>query len=981
MYELRSLVVAGLLTLSASHALCQHESTDRAGRTEAHRTGPHRTGPHRTGPNRNGPSAVRLVYATFDPLLQPGSAVPHNVPTALRSGAGAGEANGVGLWIVQWQRSPEASERAAINAVDGRRVCYLPDDAYLVRMTSEACAELGRDERVRWIGSYHPAYRLHPDLHAQLAWSEPTPQPFCMVVADKHRDKPALVAQIAAIGGVVDNRQPGSLLLHATLTGAQLVQVAAFDEVLWLERAGHPERDVDNARIQGGANYVEAAVGYTGAGINAHSYEGLEANHPDFTGGATAVRSNAGVDIHGHCAAGIIFGNGTSNPAVRGLAPDVGKFYTNWASVNTSRWQVVRDLVELHDVSHTTASWGDPRTQLYIAISADTDDIIFDHDIAWTQSQSNAGNQDSRPQAWAKNVFSIGAVYHYDNATASDDSWGGGASTGPAADGRIKPTLCGYYDQIGTSDVTGFLGFGSGSWFAGFSGTSGATPIVAGHNVLAIQMFTDEVTPGFGTFGNALRVPGGTPHQNRPHFPTLKALQVVGARRYAFAAASVDNRREHQGWGFPDLQQLYDRRDRVFLVDETDVLVSGQVRNWDVTVSAGEPTLAICLNWSEPAANPAAAAHLVNDLSLRVTSPLGTSYWGNNGLDDGNWSRVNGSEDDVNSIECVFVQNPAAGTWTVEVLASSVVADNHVESSQVDVDYGLVVLGGTGSAGTPARFETFGYGCDGTLTLPNPPCFEFNGAGGTLTQVATPHEYLYTIADQNTPPVVGVEFFTASTGGTVTVPVAFYEYLSSPPIATGSITVGPTPAFYPVTMTGSVSTNSTLYCSLDLTAQTIYPSELTAGTANLVRRRTGPTSFWVTFPARYALRLYCEPTRVRPRLAHAGLPSLGGSYAVELSYALPNSFSVLVSGMSASSSGSGSLPVALPGAPGCLLHVSPDVLIAQPTGSAGTGSWSINVPTATNLIGTRVYHQYAVLDSANALGVVLTEAGRAVVGN
>ena len=138
------------------------------------------------------------------------------------------------------------------------------------------------------------------------------------------------------------------------------------------------------------------------------------------------------------------------------------------------------------NVSHTTASWGGQRTFFYTSTSAEADDITFDHDITWTQSQSNAGNQDSRPQAWAKNVFSVGGIHHANNGHPSDDSWqNGGASIGPASDGRIKPTMCAYYDSIGTSDLTGSAGYSAANWTAGFSGTSGATPIVAGHNVLA----------------------------------------------------------------------------------------------------------------------------------------------------------------------------------------------------------------------------------------------------------------------------------------------------------------------------------------------------------------------------------------------------------------------------------------------------------------------------------------------------------------
>lgn len=636
-------------------------------------------------------SLIRLRYASFDPL----TGLPE-VPAALRS------TEEQEMWIVQFRETPTQAGRDAITKPGGEVLGYLPDNAYVVRTAQTQASILRDNSAIRWVGSYHPAFRLDPELLDNEAYLETQPARFNIVVADKRIDKPGLMNKVRAMGGRIEHEQLGSLLLEVSLTGQQLLQVAGLDEVLWIDRWSPIEFDMDNARIQGGAKDVEVQGGYTGTGVNAHIYEGIEATHMDFTGGAVNVRSNGNAASHGHATAGIVFGNGSSNPAVRGMAPDAGKFYTNNGS-NTSRYQVVDDLVNIHNVSHTTASWGNARTFFYTSISADADDIAFDHDIAWTQSQSNAGNQDSRPQAWAKNIFSIGAVDHFDNSDASDDSWqAGNASIGPASDGRIKPTLCAYYDFIGTSDRTGSAGYSPGNWTPGFGGTSGATPIVAGHNVLAIEMFTDEILPGQGAFGNELRVPGGTSHENRPHFPTLKALQVVSAEQYAFTGTSSDNRREHQGWGFPNIRNMWNNRAKTLIVDETDVLTQGQTSSWTINVIAGEPALKVCLNWNEPAGNPAASAHLVNDLSLRVTSPGGAqSYWGNTNLENGLWSTPGGSEDNVNSIECVFVQNPSPGMWQVEVIASSIVQDNHVETNPVDADYGLVVVGGTSRLGTP----------------------------------------------------------------------------------------------------------------------------------------------------------------------------------------------------------------------------------------------------------------------------------------
>lgn len=629
---------------------------------------------------------IQLRYASFDPV----ASLPE-IPETLRS------SKRDQLRIVQFEGVPTQDGRDAVVALGGEVIGYLPTNAYVVRIAADRAAALSRVESVRWVGDYHPAFRLDPELIGEGVAEQPEVVHYNIVVANKRTDKPALMARIKDLGGVVESEQTGSLLIEASLSGPQLLATLHMDEVLWIDRWSAPEEDMDNARIQGGGNYLENLTGYTGTGVNAHIYEGIEATHPDFTGGATNVRSSGSAQSHGHATGGIVFGNGNSNPAVRGMAPDAGKFYTNYGSVSGSRYQVVSDLVNIHNVSHTTASWGGARTFFYTSTSAESDDIVFDHDIAWTQSQSNAGNQDSRPQAWAKNVFSIGGVRHNDNSNPNDDSWAnGGASIGPASDGRIKPTLCAYYDNIGTSDRTGSSGYSSGSWTSGFGGTSGATPIVAGHNVLAIEMYTDEILPGVGGFGQALRVPGGTSHQNRPHFTTLKALQVVNARQYNFSASSSDNRREHQGWGFPNLQDMYDNRLKTYIIDETQLITQGETQSYSIDVNPGEPALKVCLNWNEPAGNPSASSHLVNNLSLRVTSPSGVQYWGNHNLESGRWSTPGGSQDNTNSIENVFVQNPSTGEWQVEVIATAIVEDNHVETGAVDADYALVIVGGLG---------------------------------------------------------------------------------------------------------------------------------------------------------------------------------------------------------------------------------------------------------------------------------------------
>jgi serine protease AprX len=925
---------------------------------------------------------IRLVHGSFDPI---DGELP--VPAWLRSDADTR------LSIVQSRALPDDAFRAAITATGARIVGYLPEHAYVVHMAPGSATALSRDAHVRWVGPYHPAYRLEPLLRAELERAGlgqatlPEARRYNLVVADKRADKPALARRIHEIGGVVTHEQPGSLLFEVQLDGAQLLLAARFDEVLWIDRWSAPEPDMDNARIQGGGNFVEAAGGYTGQGVNGHVYEGIEATHQDFTIPATNVRSDGSAQDHGHCTSGIVFGNGTSSPQARGMAPGARPFFTNYSTVTAgmSRYQVIQELVAVHDVMFTTASWGDATTTAYTAVSADTDDILFDHDIVWTNSQSNTGNQSSRPQAWAKNIMSIGGVAHANNANRNDDSWdAGGASIGPAADGRIKPNLCAYYDAILCSDRTGAAGYTAGNTYTSFGGTSGATPIVAGHNALALQMFTDFV------FNNSPRVPGGTRFQNRPHNATHRALMYANARQYSFTAASTDNRREHQGWGFPDLQTLWLNRSRMFVVDETTVLQQGQSASFPVTVQAGDPELKIAMVFSDPAPNPAAAFTAINDLSLKVTAPNGTIYWGNQGLTSGTTSTPGGSADTRDTVECVIVSAPAAGTWTVEVIATLVAQDGHIETPQVDADFGLCVSFGT----TVGTVTPIGQGCAGSTQLP-PLCASINGSGGTLAAAVRPYEYCYAVTAPTALLVTGFEVFSSSaTGAPITVNARIYGASGTTPgvtaLATTTVAIGAGVGFHAGTFASPVAVPAgTFYIGVDHSAQTTNLSNLSAGTTAVSFYRSVPGSgAWTRsgLVTRPSVRVLCTGAGnfAVPQLVVSGSPSLGGVLTQALTQGKPNSLASMLVGASDTAWAGGALPFSLAGAgaPGCNLYVSIDIVLGMTTNALGAASLNLTMPAVPNFVGTRLHEQFIVLDAAaNQLGAISSNGVRILIGS
>lgn len=617
---------------------------------------------------------IGLRYACFDPLNGEPSVIP-----LLSAG------DDTHLYLVQFFTQPLEEFQKTITGFGGVVRHYVAQYAYLVEMNDSVRTMVATLPYVRWIGLYHPAYRLEEFMLENLENAgQCYPLQHYNIQVLSVEQKSIVADRIKEMGGLVNKGDAGKLLVEATLTPEELFQVIRWDEVLFVDRWSTYQSDMDIAREIGGANYIETVAGYNGSGVRGEVFDaGFNLEHVDFQSRPLILHGNVGSDSHGASTSGIVFGDGTGNPQARGMLPEgqgiVGDY--NYIGLEgTSRYIHTGELVQdpYYGVFET-ASVGSDRTTEYTTISADTDSALFDFDVVHCQSQSNAGDQMSRPQAWAKNIISGGGIYHYDTLTKTDDQWNYGASIGPATDGRIKPDLCSFYDEIFTTTSGG-----PNAYTSSFGGTSGATPIIAGHVGLFFQMWSD------GIFGNEVD-PQGTVFENRPHMTTAKAMMINTADQYPFNGTSEDKTRMHQGWGMPSVKNLYDLRDNFYIVNEEDVLENLEVSTHMVAVESGAPYLKVTMTYADPAGNPGVPTqHRINDLTLKVISPSNVIYWGNYGLKTGVWSQPDGTPDTKDTVECVFVQNPEVGTWTIQVSADELIQDSHIETPELDADYALV---------------------------------------------------------------------------------------------------------------------------------------------------------------------------------------------------------------------------------------------------------------------------------------------------
>ncbi|MCH7792670.1 MAG: S8 family serine peptidase [Planctomycetes bacterium] len=637
---------------------------------------------------------IRLQYANFDPLkFTPG------VNEQLLAPAGSE------MHLVQFWTVPLEEFQTQIEQMGGEIVRFMANHTHIVRMPANVAAQVAQLPYVRWTGPFHTAYKLSGEILSAFVVGAPERlADYSIEVFDRGAaQQNALAAAIVAAGGRVININGLGYRMTVTIAPSQILALARRDELHYIDPWGPGELDTDLAKILngvtnsgGGPSRNIAALGFTGRGVDGEIFDTGVNNHVALQ--PRLQHGTGGTGSHGTNVAGIPFASRFGGMPGGGFLPDRDKVIWSQFSQSSqfggpvSRHLHTAQLVDAAGPYRTvwqTSSVGSPRNSVYTSISAETDDYLFIHQLLSTQSMSNAGLvPQTRPQAWAKNIVGVGGVQHLNNLNKLDDSARG--STGPAQDGRIKPDLTHHYDAIlTTSGTTGVT--------TSFGGTSGATPSTVGNFGLLFQMWHMGVFPGHGG--------GATVFDSRPKMVTAKAMMINQADRYDFnsGGANASFWRDRQGWGMADVGNLHAYRNKMMIHDEAEPINPLETHSFDFDVAPGEPTFYVTMSYADPMGPTSASQHRINDLSLRVTSPSGTVYWGNNGLRSSNFSTPGGVSNTKDTVENVFIQNPQAGIWTIEVIADEIVQDGHVETPALDADYALVASGGQEVLGVSIR--------------------------------------------------------------------------------------------------------------------------------------------------------------------------------------------------------------------------------------------------------------------------------------
>ena len=623
------------------------------------------------------------------------------------------------LWIVQFSTVPLDAYSTELAQLGAQVGAYVPDHARIVRMSADLAATVTGLRYVQWVGRYTSDLKVaEPTARAMASTPDQTATFLIRLFDESPATRTAVTNSITKAGGINDPDSRG-LTLTASMTFGAAAALLPHNGVQFLEQVTEVQNDTFVERATGGANQLEGLYGYDGTNVGIHVFDdGVLANHQQFNGLDLLIESNVSTTApntvsHGTSSVSIIAGNGVANPGTRGIAPDARvSFSTRKPDVNTP-FVTARDRLQLASLMVdpaqpyravvSVAPWGSVLTSTYTVVSADLDNATFVTDLLTVQSQGNDADSDPlpsfRPQASAKNVVSVGGISMFGTASTADDIYRNPAlisastgdpvwaSRGPSADGRIKPDLV--FANDGTAAAT-VLTEGSRDDYVNFPGTSASSVATAGYFGLLYEMWADGIfagTPGLGrdVFDSRMRM------------ATAKAIAINTAFRYDFQGINSDKDRYRQGWGrisLDDAAQLAVSGNMPIIIDETDLLQPFGRNSYEVGIT-DDPNCVFrtTMVYTDPAGTPGASRDRVNDLSLRLTSPSGLVYWGNNGLTQSNLSTSGGASNRIDTVENVFLANPQAGVWTIDVLGDEIIEDGHPETAALDADYALISSG------------------------------------------------------------------------------------------------------------------------------------------------------------------------------------------------------------------------------------------------------------------------------------------------
>lgn len=651
-------------------------------------------------------ATINIGRYSFDPLVKIPS-IPDNLKYEYSN-----------YYLVQFKGPIYKSQRDALENLGVRIYGYIPYHAYLVKMDDRIVRKVYELGFISWIGTYHPAYKIHPMLgKIEFYTPERKNDPWMLVSVELFPDadndvvtehiREKFNADIKYHGKTRYNNRIKFRIdpqyVDDIVRIPQVMEIEEVPEYFLFNNAGRFVIQTNNFTDTTSGDTLVWSKGIHGEGeILTMMDTGIDTAHCFFNGTVNGQKKWVKYEVvgggtfydscdmgHGSHVAGTAVGGTdelSQNLQYKGMAY---KARLHVQDIQTgSTWDCTigsvyppDPLTSAFDTSYAigarvhTNSWGST-TNSYDQRCADVDNFIWNHpDYVILYAAGNSSTQGSSEDgtvgqpANAKNDITMGATARGLRGPGGPNNYqeikAWYSSEGPTADGRMEPNVmapggddrltAGYIHSTDNWTTCGIQG-------NPFMGTSMATPHGAGAVLLVRQYYREGWYPtGAPDPGNSLN----------PSAALVKATLVSGADSMTGTGDPnpVDYTwpNNNQGWGRINLSRsLYFTGDvnRLLARDITPGLNTGETYEETVYVYSGTPVRFV-LAWSDYPGTPGSSPVLVNDLNLMVMNPNGTNYRGNN-ISNYN-SQPGGSFDNLNNIEVVNFTDPVEGQYVITI--------------------------------------------------------------------------------------------------------------------------------------------------------------------------------------------------------------------------------------------------------------------------------------------------------------------------